>query len=508
LKWYNQSSLFICLFGIGFTPLSLLSQNQNLPINQSFSFDIDNAIVGSSKIVHESFKPILASEARKVDSNLFLSPTLNNLLFNNKRFVSRKLFYEHFISLDTGNILLTIDPLVNFELGEDFKEEREDINRYYKNTRGFNLKLSIGDKVSFESSFLENQAVLPYYLDLRAKNSNVVFGQGRWKSFGDNGYDYAMASGYFSYSIANWVTLQAGHGKHFIGNGHRSLLLSDLSFNYPYIRLITSWFNNKLQYQTLLSSYQNLNRLQSADPSEGLFERKQAASHYIEYSPSSSFSFAFFESVVFPTITSTGNKPVGVNFWIPIIGLNSLIEGKGSMGNILWGTNMKYNLFKKIQLYNQVSVLDENFDKLSIQLGGKLFLANSFLIQFEGNKIGKSIENNLFHHYNESLTHPLLENTTELLGLIQFKQNRFISRLSYNLISSDAIDIQYLDLKQSVIINPTFNFAFNIGIQYRMESAQNENLSSTLALPLARDEESIFFYVGISTNLQNLYFDY
>lgn len=58
-----------------------------------------------------------------------------------------------------------------------------------------------------------------------------------------------MASGYVSYSSNKHFNFQVGHGKHFVGDGYRSLLLSDNALNYPYAR-ITSTFG-KLQYTNL-----------------------------------------------------------------------------------------------------------------------------------------------------------------------------------------------------------------------------------------------------------------
>lgn len=508
MKWLKFLFIpFLC--GLAFIfPESAFSQQLNAPLNKRFSLAFDKASISSSEIVHTSFQPVFASEVKRIDSSLHLFPSLTLNHFPQKKWVARKLFHEHYISLDTASVRLTIDPLVNFEFGDELRKgPNENTDAFYKNTRGFNLKLSIGNNISFESSFRENQAVLPYYLDLRAQQSKVVFGQGRWKRFGDNGYDYSMASGYFSYNIAPWITVQAGHGKHFIGNGQRSLLLSDLSFNYPYLRLSTNWFENKIQYKTLYTSLQNLIRLDAADGSEGLFERKQAALHYLEYSPSPVVSFALFESVMFSSITAAGNQKVGVNFWAPIIGVNTLIEGGEDLGNTLWGTNLKINLFNKLQIYNQLSVFNEDINELSVQVGGKLYVGEKLLFQAEGNMIAENAIGD-FTHYGESLTHPLPEGSTELMGLVQYQESRYIGSLSHNVIFNDLIDIRFFDFKNSIIVNPSFNFAFNFGVQYRQELYSSDNFRNSSSFLSLRDEESLFIYLGLSTNLQNLYFNY
>ena len=50
--------------------------------------------------------------------------------------------------------------------------------------------------------------------------------------------------------------MQFGHGKHFIGDGYRSLFLSDNSFNYPFLRIETKL--GKLQYTNLYAELQDI----------------------------------------------------------------------------------------------------------------------------------------------------------------------------------------------------------------------------------------------------------
>ena len=42
--------------------------------------------------------------------------------------------------------------------------------------------------------------------------------------------DYAMANGHVSFQTSKHFNFQFGHGKHFIGDGYRSMLLSDNCF--------------------------------------------------------------------------------------------------------------------------------------------------------------------------------------------------------------------------------------------------------------------------------------
>ena len=61
-----------------------------------------------------------------------------------------------------------------------------------------------------------------------------------------------MANGHVSYQTSKHFNFQFGHGKHFIGDGYRSMLLSDNSFNYPYLKITTDVW--KVSYVNLYSS--------------------------------------------------------------------------------------------------------------------------------------------------------------------------------------------------------------------------------------------------------------
>ena len=60
----------------------------------------------------------------------------------------KRLFHEHFIWLDSGDVRLTIDPIINFEFGSDDQLDNRDNPNLYKNTRGFVARLQLGKKSS------------------------------------------------------------------------------------------------------------------------------------------------------------------------------------------------------------------------------------------------------------------------------------------------------------------------------------------------------------------------
>ena len=132
---------------------------------------------------------------------------------------------------------VTVSPIINFSKGKELDESKGT----FENTRGYIIEGNLGRTISFATSFAENQAIFPNYLDAYIRDKNIVPGQGYARDFKDVGYDYAMSSGYVTYRANKMFAVQFGHGKNFIGDGYRSLLLSDNTFNYPYLKVQTTF---------------------------------------------------------------------------------------------------------------------------------------------------------------------------------------------------------------------------------------------------------------------------
>ena len=76
--------------------------------------------------------------------------------------------------------------------------------------------------------------------------------------------------------------IQFGHGKHFIGDGYRSLLLSDNAFNYPFLRIQTSFW--RVQYTNLYAEMQDINYFENngIDNYDQMgYAKKYMSSHYL-----------------------------------------------------------------------------------------------------------------------------------------------------------------------------------------------------------------------------------
>lgn len=103
----------------------------------------------------------------------------------------------------------------------------------------------------------ETQAGFPDYVNDRFDRYKYIPGQGFVKPYQsrlfdvENGHDYLNGQGYLGYNITRHVGMQFGYGKHFIGNGYCSLLLSDFSNNFLYLKI--NWKVWKFHYQNIFA---------------------------------------------------------------------------------------------------------------------------------------------------------------------------------------------------------------------------------------------------------------
>lgn len=473
-------------------------------------------------------------------------------------YIYRKFRKESFIIVnDTADkFQLTVDPLFNFQFGTDRADTTGE--KLYTNTRGFLVKGAVGKKFAFESSFYENQSTFPRYMDNYIANTNNLFpqttnynyavipGQGRSKPFKSNGYDYAMASGYISYSPFKVLNVQLGNGKHFVGDGYRSLLLSDNTFNYPYARITTTFKN--IQYTNLYTSFMNLTDggVQTPPHTERLFQKKVGSFQMLSFNFFKRIQLGLFQGMIWEAADSTNRQHVEFNTFDPIIGVNLFNYGMHNTNNILTGATLKIKITNSISVYGQFMLDDLNSkdgrgdvaNKYGYQAGFKYYdvlTLKNLNLQLEYNNVrpyayAATNPEQSYTHYNQSLAHPLGANFYEAIGFINYRLKDFFIELkgNYAVKGVDSTGFNYggnifkadnnfsslqnmeniqvgqgvkttiitEDIHIGYLVNPNTNFNIVLGISNR--SAQTEKKTSNTQL----------VYIGIRTSLANLYYDF
>lgn len=439
-----------------------------------------------------------------------------------------------------------VDPTMNLEYMKVFKDEHDSvIGRNYFNTRGVTAHGDIGTKISFETSFYENQAVVPRYIKDFANATLVMPGQGRWKKFKSTGYDYAMSTGFLSYSPNRFFNVQIGSGKHFVGDGYRSLLLSDNSFSYPYARL-TGWFgpNKMFQYSTIYASLMNLvsNTIIPLG-TERLYQKKAASFYQLSANIGRTAEISLFQSVIWAAADERNKQCITLAYVNPIIFSSLPFFGLSEKHNYLLGATFRWDLFRTLRLYGQL-VADEFgkngsiANKNGFQLGVKYYNAVNIKhlhLQLEYNRVNPytyaaSDSAQAYTHYNQPLAHPLGANFSELIGSVQYKYGDFFIHvhISSAILGTDTAGI---DFGQNVFMSDanayftpvvgknklrqgqktTINY-FDVSVGYMISYASNLNIAigftNRSVDSNAGHVDTQFVYLALRTSLTNTYFDF
>ena len=426
------------IFSLFFLAFNLANaQHTNLFLGNDYSTNFNHLIYSNDANYQTSFKPLIKSDLNFNTDSIIE----NNFSHNYQNWLLRKMFSEHLIIMNGDDYKVSASPIINFSIG---KESIEGLGTFV-NTRGIVVQGDLGKTISFYTSFSENQAVFPNYVDAFVMKNKVVPGQGYARDFKETGFDYAMSSGYVSYRANKMFAVQFGHGKHFIGDGYRSLLLSDNTFNYPYLRIQTTF--GKVQYTNLYTEFMDINYFTTHgvnNKDQMGYPKKYMSSHYLSLNATKRFSLSLYEAVVWRMNHAPGSSGFDVNYLNPIAMLRPIEFSVNSPDNVLVGINTKYKLPFSSYLYGQI-ILDEfsltdlrqdnGFwaNKYGYQLGFKMFDAfkiESLTLQTEYNLVRPytyahhNPEQN-YAHYNQPLAHPLGANFSEMLFLANYKWKRF-----------------------------------------------------------------------------------
>lgn len=351
---------------------------------------------------------------------------------------------------------LHINPVMYF--GGGTESSGRDL---FINTRGIELRGMIDDKVGFYSYITDNQYYFPDYANTRIEKYDAVPGANFWKRYKDGGYDFFTARGYVTFNFTKHISTQFGHDKNVIGDGYRSLILSDYAGANPFWKLnLNIW---KLNYQVI---YNFMNSGQYLGPTQTVQnQKKYNVFHHLSMNMLKNLNIGVFESVTYG-FDSTQTDAFNIAYLNPVIFYRSVEGNLGSAnGNAILGMNFKWNFLNHFSLYGQ-AVLDEFklseiqagdgwwANKYGFQLGGKYidaFGIKNLDLQSEFNIVrpytyshSKSLTS--YSHYGQSLAHPTGSNFEEVVGIARYQASKrlFLSaKAIYTNVGLDTLNSNY-----------------------------------------------------------------
>lgn len=352
-----------------------------------------------------------------------------------KRFYANR---AHLFEIKTNKVWFALDPILYLRGGY----ERETKEIILQNTRGIRLRGALGKSVYFASSIYENQASFQDYHERTINRLKAIPGQSLYKNFNFNlsnkAYDYLNADGYLGLRLNRFMNMELGHGRHFVGHGIRSLILSDYATNYFYLKLNTRFW--KFNYQNLFAELAPLSG--SYISGDRILPKKYMAQHILSYQVNERLQLSLAEIVMF-------SRPDHFEFQYlnPLIFYRAVEQFLNSPDNALMAAQFKYHLFNGLNVYGQF-ILDEfnigairkDFNwwgnKFGIQGGFKAYDVlgvPSLDIQSEVNMVrpytyshSRPLLNTDFttanySHFSQALAHPLGANFFESISHLKYK---------------------------------------------------------------------------------------
>lgn len=378
----------------------------------------------------------------RLDSSLSLSPVdrynlhvarLSNIEFLTgaaDSLLSKKPIAKHFYKtpanlyeVNEKDFRLIVNPVFQYVVGK----ESNNSEHIFLNTRGLTLRAYIANKIGVSIYVTDNQERDPVYVKNWVAERQALPGAGYFKDFKVTGYDYFDARGTITFNATKYIDIAFGYDKNFIGNGYRSLYLSEFANNTLFLKLNTRIW--KFNYQTLFMELVNAYR-RGGDQQIG---KKYVAMHHLDLGVTKWLNIGLFEGVVF------GRKDrFEFGYLNPVIFYRSAEQQNGSPDNAVAGLDVKANLAKRYQVYGQLLLDELKLDELkkkwwgnkfAFQLGGKYIDAFGIAnldVQAEWNRVrpftythDDSVAN--YTHYNQPLAHPLGANFNEFIGIVRYQ---------------------------------------------------------------------------------------
>ena len=375
--------------------------------------------------------------------NIESTPELSQIeasMENSRYTLSRKPVFKYFyqtpanlFELNKKYIHLRVNPILNFAVGTENDTEQPILT----NRRGLEIRGGIDDRIFFYTNIHETQSRFPDYVINRIGQYRALPGQGFFKSYSSDlfnvqtGHDYLNSQGYLGFNISRHVGAQFGYGRNFIGNGYRSVLLSDFSNNYLYLKL--NWKVWRLHFQNIFAELSVSSQKGVRDGT--LIPKKYMAAHHLSFNITPNLNVGFFETVIF-----SRNNQFELQYLNPVILYRTIEQATGSADNVLIGLDAKWNFLKHFQLYGQLMLDEFVFSELITDNQG--WWGNKYAIQaglkyidaFGIDHLDLQAEYNFarpytythrdssahYSHFDQPLAHPLGANFKEVIVKLRY----------------------------------------------------------------------------------------
>ncbi len=505
-------------------------------------------LYGSQTRIHTAIKPLIPDSILHIVFDSLLH------IHGNHRttWAGRKLWQEHLVEVKRGDNLFYADFLPDFEVG---RTNSKDQSTVWLNRKGVQVGGHIGKKFSFYANYTFSNAQFPGYVAEYINGRGVIPGEAGTVYIDGNKHRWSNGTANVSFTPTKYLNVSVGYDKNFIGDGYRSLLLSDVSPNYVTTKLTGTLGN--VRYLSLwaymrdpfATSYENRTAIDGViNDGAGANLFKWGAFQYIDWNVSNRLSIGFFQSVLWAPKNTAGRRGFDFNYISPLIFLRSVeLTNTASPDKMHLGLNTKYKVLDNLSVYGQFLLSELTVKEL---FAGNGYIHNKYGFQlgmrghdlFGVSRLNYLTEYNTvrpytyqhfnpitaYTNYNQPLAHPLGANFREGVGLVNYSYRQIDFQIQGNwaLYGSDSNEetnnggdlrkpytnylrdygnaigqgivthTTYVSFKTAYLINPSYN----LRIELAMANRRTSNIHST--------DNTRLIHVGIRSSFRNVYHDF
>jgi len=512
---------------------ALLAQSVYQPYSFQFYQKFSDDLYSTQTRIHSSLKPFFADDS-------LLKHTYDSLLTrtNSKNPAYRKLFNEHLIDTKTSAYTFYADILPDFQIGRDFSNDKT----LSLTSLGVQIGGTISPKFFFYGSFYDNEARFPGYFNTYINQTGYVPGQEKDGNPGQSVKDYYYSSFLLSYTPIKFINFTLGKDKTFIGDGYRSMLLSDFASNYPFLKLTATVGN--VRYMAM---YAYLNNPNAPLATDGTHRNKWGYFQYLDWNVSNRVSLGFFQNVMEADEGTTGQRRgFNVSLASPFAFLVPENNIDNDPGKNLLGFTGKYKVFDKTIIYGQFA-LNEFHSKDFFAGNGSVTNKSGYQLGFRGADLFQVKGLNYLAEFNtarpftyssfdqtsnysqadQPLAHPFGANFREWLAILNYSLGRLDLQGQVN-YAYYGLDPNGLDYGQDIFepyLNAANQYGNYIGQGIRTDFYYAEGKIAYVINPkynlrieldgIFRDEKNSLSYnktsmitIGLKSSFRNIYTDF
>jgi len=402
---------------------------QQVPLNQFVQNRLTQLLFEADSSVFTGFRAQNWLELQQL--NIIHKTNFEDSGFGLNKAVKGDIETTNYIRAVGNKGVFTLDPYLDAGIAQSNKQDN--INKNL--SAGFNMQAVLNDNFSFNAAVITNYNQFPDYVDSviftkydrlnPTNNRYIIPGENSAKLHDKNGFTYTNFNFNLTYTPSKYFLIAGGYGKNFLGDGYRSLLLSDNSNNAPYVRLQARLW--KLTYNVLYNRYTN-NFWYEVD---GKAQPKYSTMHYLGFN-TKKLQIGLFDEVTWIAKDTNFSRGFDLQYLNPLLFIRPSEFTVGSPDNAMIGFNLKYKIYKKGFIYGQLALDDLNlgksFDehkqfygnKYALQLGiwnKDVFNVPNLSYRFEWNGVrpytyGHGVGDNIslnYTHYYQSLTDPFVQ---------------------------------------------------------------------------------------------------